>query len=121
MIVTMKTEDGRSVEVEKPKFTGSFAACIKLCRKHQYYETNIIQLNAAMLLMGLMVFVFEPSDFGSRSSHLLAVMFGSVGLRFVVDSLLPKLEYDTLAQNQLNASVHVLVAMVMESGLLAYL
>lgn len=91
-------------------------ANIKIWRKHNYIEVNVLQLNALLQLMGFCTFAFPAEELSDRMSMAVGVLFATVGLRQLVDGLMPKLEFMSLAQNQLNASIYVIFAVVVESA-----
>ena len=83
-------------------------------RKDHCMESNIITLNLSLMLMGMAAFALHPDDVGDRLSHTMAVLFGCVGLRLIVDSKLPELDFDTL-------SIHFLAVIIVESAALHFL
>ena len=60
------------------------------------------------MCIGFTVFALSWNEPGTRTALALDVLFGCVGLRFIVDDSLPRLEYNTALQDHLNLSVYIL-------------
>ena len=63
--------------------------------------------------------LFPPALLSSRVSFVLGLLFAIVGLRFSTSALLPKLEFMTLAQREINFAVWLVFAVMTENVVLA--
>jgi hypothetical protein len=97
----------------------SLTAAMFIWRKHHQTETNILQLNALMTVMSFFAFVYPPEKLNERLSLAVGLLFAVVGLRVSVDALLPKVDFLTLTQRQLNLSIYVIFVVVADSVALA--
>ena len=99
---------------------GRKRATMFLWRKYHYIQSNVITLNLSLMLMGMAAFALHPDDIGDRLAHATAVLFGCVGLRSIVDSQLPQLDFDTILQTQMNLTIYLLGVIVVESAVLHF-
>lgn len=83
---------------------------IKIWRKHAYYDQNIFSLNTAMACLSLVAYVFELHQFYDRIALTCLSWVAMVGFRQIADPRLPMLEFNTLAQDQLNYSIYVVMS-----------
>ena len=87
-------------------------------RKHFYFQANILLLNAALSLMSFACFALTPNELSARLKAAFSLLFGIVSLRFVVNTDLPRLEFNTFLQTQLNLSIYILLGIVFESSVM---
>ena len=90
----------------------------KMWRKHFYFQANILVLNAVLSLMSFACFALTPKELPARLSAAFSLLFGIVSLRFVVNTDLPRLEFNTFIQKQLNLSIYILFGIVFESSVM---
>lgn len=92
---------------------------IQIWRKYHYLERNVLQLNCLLQLMGFCTFALPANKLDQRLTFAVGILFAMIGLRFMVDSLIPRLEFSTVTQRNLNSSIYVVFAIVMESTLVS--
>ena len=90
----------------------------RMWRKHFYFQANILVLNAVLSLMSFACFALTPKELAARLSAAFSLLFGIVSLRFVVNTDLPRLEFNTFIQKQLNLSIYILFGIVFESSVM---
>ena len=83
---------------------GSLHASIFIWRKYHNCENNVLLLNTLITLLAFYVYCLPLDELQPRADFGVAVLFAIVGLRFSIESSLPKVDFSTLAQRQLNIS-----------------
>ena len=82
----------------RPLTTDFLNLKIDVWRYAHYYEQNVLVVNLAILAIGFCSFALPATETSSRTDLTLNVLFGCVGIRFVVDESLPRLPYNTALQ-----------------------
>jgi hypothetical protein len=82
----------------RPLTTDFMNLKIDVWRYAHYYEQNVLVVNLAILAIGFCSFALPATETSSRTDLTLNVLFGCVGIRFVVDESLPRLPYNTALQ-----------------------
>ena len=111
-------ELGKLLFEYEPGELGGHIYKFNLWRKHFYFQANILLLNAALSLMSFACFALTPNELSARLKAAFSLLFGIVSLRFVVNTDLPRLEFNTFIQRQLNLSIYILLGIVFESSVL---
>lgn len=84
--------------------------------RRSFQIEGLLRLNSILVMMAMATFALSPEELPDRLAHILAVLFGVIGLRFIVDSTLPKLDFNTFAQHQMNSAVYALFFLVVSSS-----
>jgi hypothetical protein len=94
---------------------------VMVVRYHGWYIVNIGVFMAAMVVMGLSVFVMSPEDTGDRNEAAMALILAIVATKFTLSEKLPKLEYQTLADLYISLSSGFLSLVVLANAVGAVL
>ena len=99
-VVLSKFHVSEDLEVDVDEANSLHARAI-IWRKHHYIEVNVLRLNGMLQLMGFAPYVFPPglAYLSNRLSMAVGVLFSIVGLRFLVDNQLPKLDFLTVTRS----------------------
>lgn len=101
--------------------SNSFCFEIFAWRKYNYLELNILKLNMLITLSGMGTFVHAPSDFSGRFQFGVVLMFSILAIRSAADSLVPRLDFESVAHRLLNVSIVFSVIIMAESAVFGVL
>jgi len=90
-------------------------------RRFKYLELNILKLNMLITLVGMGVFVYPPSNFSGRFGFGVVLLFSLLAIRSAADSLVPKLDFESVAHRLLNVSIFFSVMIMAESAIFGVL
>jgi len=101
--------------------SNSFCFELFVWRRFKYLELNILKLNLLITLVGMATFIHPPSDFSNRFSFGVVLLFSLLAIRSAADSLVPKLDFESVAHRLLNVSIFFSVMIMAESAIFGVL
>eukprot|EP00797_Seminavis_robusta_P036871 Sro954_g224370.3 (375) ;mRNA; r:33375-34499 len=91
---------------------------LMVLRESGYYDRNLIPLLAFLnVVAAVITLVLDPTNFFYRGLLVLNIAFNQIGIRLSIDKRLPSVGYEIRMQRILNDFFFVLLALILEAGL----
>lgn len=120
MVEWIMFEPNVTVDVGKQGRT-TWSLQLRIYRQAGYYVWNVILPIASFSFMGFYAFLYDATDWYSRSNHGLQLQLAFVAFKFVIAGSLPKVSYFTVLDLYLFPSFIFLVTIMVDFAAIKFL
>ena len=94
---------------------------LQIKRDPNFYLQNVVAIMSGLTLLGVISFAMDIADIASRVNTILTLILTAVAFKFVLNSIIPKVSYNTLIDYFMFAQLSALGGMALLSIIPSFL